>query len=267
VAAPVTVGDPITLQIKIDDNQRLQIRLAVHADGEVQRFDVDLDNPFSVTANPNADRDRILQLEEEIPQANGAKQRALLIELAQLHHRLKEYERARQLLEGLLVTATGSEAGWLLVQLGLICGQMNDTEAQIDYYKEAMRHGDTSVAGFNLALALRESQPAEALEIIDVVVQVRGSGPDFSLRGSILSRLARSEEAAESWRASVARMQDLPNLNDFELGWLRNAAVGLGDQALIGAIDAERQRRRQVGVAEDERGAPGAGAALPDWQR
>ena len=265
VKSPVTAGDPITLKIKIDDNQRLQISLEVQSAGDVQSFTVELDNPFSVTANPNADRDRIIELEEEMQTAGASQQRALVIELAQLHHRLKEYERARQLLEGLLVTATGSEEIWLLSQLGLICGQMNDTEAQLEYYKEAVRKGDLS-SGFNLALALRDSNTVEALGIIDQVLQSQESGPRFSLRGQILVKLARSEDAAESWRVAVARMPNLPKLTDFELTWLRTAAEGLGDADLIKAIDAERQSRKQAGSAGDAQETPLAGAALPDWQ-
>ena len=269
VLAPVAQGDPITLRIKVDDNQGMQIRMEVQTQTCGQQFDVDLDNPFSVTANPNADRDRILELEEEIARSSGNRQRVLLRDMALLHFKLKEYERARQLLEGLLASAAGSESSWLLVQLGLICGEMGDIQAQVEYYREAIRQGQSSSAAFNLALALRKENPAQALEMIDIRIEHSGDGPAHSLRGMILKELSRPDDARSAWQAAVALMPDLPALTDFELGWLRSAASSLGDDALVAAIDKERKDRKSKAQNSGDDGDGGqrpGGAALPDWR-
>ena len=189
--------------------------------------------------------------------------------MALLHFKLKEYERARQLLEGLLASAAGSESSWLLVQLGLICGEMGDIQAQVEYYKEAIRQGQSSSAAFNLALALRKENPAQALEMIDIRIEHSGDGPAHSLRGMILKELSRPDDARSAWQAAVALMPDLPALTDFELGWLRSAASSLGDDALVAAIDKERKDRKSKAQNSGDDGDGGqrpGGAALPDWR-
>jgi len=267
IPAPVAKGEPIDLKVRIDENQRLMIRLEIQAAGQKQTLDVDLDNPFSVTANPNADRDRIMELEELIPIAPKAKGQKMLRELAGLHFELKEYERARQLLEGLLPTLTGAQAVNVLSELGRLCGEMGDTQAQVDYYLEAIDLGDSSSAAFNLALELRKEEPAKALELIDRRIASDASGPAHSLRGGILRNLDRENEAVESWQTAVADMSELVELTDFELSWLRYAAKGLGDDDLVARVDAERKdRESQVSSSADaSSGKDGPGAALPDW--
>lgn len=264
VAGPVSEGDPIDLRLRVDDNQRLEIHLAVTSGGERQDFAVELDNPFSVTANPNADRDRIQELEEAVALERGAPQRATLRELADLHRRLKEYERARHLLEGLLPGAAPRESITLLNELAALCDEMRDEEAKVEFMREAIRLGDNDVAPFNLAIALRNGDPTGALRAIDGYLAQHIDGPALSLRGSILTRLERPSEAKRDYEAALEHLRDIPSLSSFELAWLRSAVSALGDEemlsrvrAAISAADSARSVHRETDTT--------GGALLPDW--
>lgn len=266
VAGPVEKGEPIGLRLRVDDNQRLEIHLEVRGADEAQEFEVELDNPFSVTANPNADRDRIQELEEIVAQEQGANQRKAVRELADLHHRLKEYERARHLLEGLLRTASPQEGVTLASRLASLCDAMHDQAAKLDYLREAIRLGDRAVAPFNLALALRADGPGEALKVMDAYLAHRDDGPARSLRASILERLGRGADARQEYQRAVEQRKDVADLSAFELAWLRPAGVYLGDRALVERVDKARndldRRERASGEAVDR----GDGALLPDWR-
>lgn len=256
-------GTPIDLAIRVDENQRFRIRMSVAG---VQQ-EVDLDNPFSVTANPNADRDRILELEELVIQADSSEKRADLIgQIAGLHHKLGERERARQLYEGLLATAEGTKTGRILHMLGLICGEMHDVEAQVAYYREAISKGFSGGIAFNLALQLGESNHAdEALEIIDTLIDSRSEGPDHSLRGLILKALDRPLDALEAFQVCIDQMHDLEKLNDFEIGWLTRAARETQNEDLLLKLAELRKARQLASMEEKQNPTSGSGTALPSW--
>jgi len=264
VSAPVSVGDPISMKLKVDDNQRMLISLTVEAQSGSQPFDVDLDNPFSVTANPNSDRDRILEIESQIPGASLEIQIKLIIEMSKLHINIKEYERARQLLEGLLPSVSGNKQIQLLSSLGSLCGEMGDPQAQQLYLEQAALAGSPEAA-FNLALALRQSDPGKALIFVDRLIDMVQDCPSYSLRGLILKNLNRKEEAVQAWRKAVSLAPDLKKLSDFELSWLSIAAVELDDTDLIEAIAQERKRRRDLPESTEGTRREPTVAALPAW--
>lgn len=265
VAGPVEKGEPIGLRLRVDDNQRLEIHLEVRGADGAQEFEVELDNPFSVTANPNADRDRIQELEEVVAQERGANQRRALRELADLHQRLKEYERARHLLEGLLSTASSQEGITLASRLASLCDDMHDHAAKLDYLREAIRLG-SAVAPFNLALALRADDPGEALKVIDGYLAHRDDGPARSLRASILDRLGRGADARLEYEGAVEQLKDVAQLSAFELSWLRLAGRYLEDQSLVDAVDKARNDLDRRERASGESVGRGDGALLPDWR-
>lgn len=245
VRGPVAKGAPLSLFVRIDDNQRMQARVEVETETGRQLFDqIELDNPFSVTANPNADRDRILELEDQIA-AGGPQARQKLFELATLHYGLREYERARQLMEQLLQTAHAGEANRLLFHLALVCGDMNDHEAQIEFYRDLIERTGDPTAAFNLALHLETEDPEGALPLVDRAVADKNNGPSHSLRGNVLSNLGREDEARSAWQEAIDRMPDLAKLSEFELAWLANAAERLGDSNLAEAARTERKSRKQ----------------------
>ena len=259
----VVPGAQIDLSIRVDENQHFQI-LAKVAGIEVN---IQLDNPFSVAANPNADRDKILDLEEQVLQAETEEKRATLIgEIAALHHGLGERERARQLFEGLLANAEGNRVGTILHRLGLICGEMKDVDAQVAYYRQAISMGFVEGVAFNLALQLDEDgNHEEALQIIDAAIEKRKQGSDNSLRGKILKKLARPLEATEAFQACVDAFPKIEKLKPFDLYWLTKAARETNNDELLRKI-AELELVRKSAAPDLEFDPSGdVNLALPDW--
>jgi len=259
----VNAGTPIALAIQVDENQHFKIIANVAGVEET----IQLDNPFSVSANPNADRDKILELEEKVLEADTESKRAKIIgEIALLHHGLGERERARQLFEGLLANAEGDRVGTILHQLGLICGEMKDVDAQVAYYRQALSMGFSDGIAFNLAMQLNDDgNHEEALEIIEAVMEKRKQGADNALRGLILKNLARPLDATEAFQACINAFPTIDDLRPFDLGWLGRAARETDNKELLRKI-AELNSARKSAAKEAEINADDdIDLALPDW--
>ena len=259
----VNAGTPIALAIQVDENQHFKIIANVAGLEEI----IQLDNPFSVSANPNADRDKILELEEKVLAADTESKRATIIgEIALLHHGLGERERARQLFEGLLANAEGNRVGTILHRLGFICGEMKDVDAQVAYYRQALSMGFSDGIAFNLALQLDDDgNHEEALEIIEAAMEKRKEGADNALRGLILKNLKRPLEATEAFQVCIEAFPKIDDLKPFDLGWLRRAARETKNEELLRKI-AEIELVRKSAEKEIEINAGGdIDLALPDW--
>lgn len=266
VAPPSAAGDPIEVRMRIDANQVLEVEVGVTTDRGTQRFSTRVDNPLSVVSNPNAKRDRIMAIEEALPSATAVEQRALMDELIRLHQELKEFERARQLLEGRLAAARDDEKARLYFRLAMVCGEMHDREAQIAYYKQAIARGYDLAAAFNLALALRkEARHPEALEVIDAALARKDDEGEYrALRGLILIDLNRSDEARSEFVNAIGKFPAVASCSDFELGWLLIAARNAPDEELAAKVRAEQRRRQSQASTASDDDAEG-GPVLPDW--
>jgi tetratricopeptide (TPR) repeat protein len=259
----VNAGTPIALAIQVDENQHFKI--IAHVAGVEDT--IQLDNPFSVSANPNADRDKILELEEKVLEADTESKRAKIIgEIAVLHHGLGERERARQLFEGLLANAEGDRVGTILHRLGLICGEMKDVDAQVAYYRQALSMGFSDGIAFNLALQLdNDGNHKEALEIIEAAMEKRKEGADNSLRGLILKNLSRQLDATEAFQACIDAFPKIDELRPFDLSWLGTAARETKNEELIQKIKElilmRKSAAKEIEINEDD----DIDLALPDW--
>jgi molecular chaperone DnaK len=254
VEGPVAEDDPITLEVRIDQDQVMRIAIEVQGSGAAQRFQVDLDNPFAVTANPNETRERILELTEQAKQP-GSDARRLIRRLAELHLELRERERARQLLEVLLPEARPGERLQLLNIIAHICKDMGDTEKYFEYLRKAVDAGDADIAGFNLALGLHNAgQDTEALTFIDRSIAADDSAPSRVLKGDILTGLKRTDEAHAEFETALAMLDgDFTTADEFTLGWVRSAARRLKQpdvvDAITAAIEQLRARKQAQGAA------------------
>lgn len=261
--APLREGAPMRLNVRITADQVIDLSLVVPGEtGGDQVFGaVSLDNPFAVTANPNADREEILRLEHAVLTAGEAERRRLTLQIADLHRGLREYERSRQLMEGLLRSAGPQESLRLLNLLGLVCEAMGDDAARIDYLKQAVSHGDRRVAGFNLAIALKQRRRfAEALEAIDDNIKAEDDAPARSLRASILRDLGQDADADEEYRSALEMSDDArTSSTEFELGWARSAAWSLGRKDVVSRIDQQLKELRSSGKVNESTGGGDGG--------
>ena len=264
IPPPVATGTPITLSVRIDENQRLELRFKVDSLPPTTGEFV-LDNPFSVVANPNQTRDEIAQLEEQVPAAAAETQRRLIRKLAELHKSLGEYERARHYYEGLVTLAsTKAERSSDLNALAIICGLLRDHEQEMAHYRQAIEAGASGAPVFNLALSLHTAgRNREALEIVDTQIDQGAARPsDWSLRADINQALGNDAEALVDARECVARCPNVKDLNRFQLNWLMSAAQMLGDENLVAEIlKVLNETPDGAGVSIE----PISGPQLPDW--
>jgi tetratricopeptide (TPR) repeat protein len=240
---PSKTGDSIVLKIRIDANQHIEFAADVATEIPQSIPPTEIDNPFSVVANPNADRDRILEIEQKVHEVSGPEQRAYLIELVQLHRRIGEFEKARYYLEGLLAHPgqSDSQKTEVLHWLGLICEQLHDTDAQIGYYKKALEIKFVSGIAFNLALSMLNQKEYEAaIDFVQMIFDSPNSnGTTFALQSYILREMGKDEEAKNAASECVESYSadTLSNESDYTLGWLRRSATLLNYNELVSKID------------------------------
>jgi molecular chaperone DnaK (HSP70) len=266
IEGPLTKGTKINTSISIDTNQHFDIEVNVASN----RYHATLSNPLSVVANPNAIRDQILAAEEKVSQEQDpSKKINIYIDLAELHQKIGENERARQLLEDVFPYATGNTVRTILHRLGLVCGELGDFESQTAYYKKSIDLGFGEGAAFNLALALSgKDHTDEALEIIDALIKKRDAFQDLCLRGYILEKLKRGAEAQETYLEAIEDVDELEECSDFELHWLLVAARATNNDDLIHEIEKLRKEQKAKEKALDLMAAQRSnGTMYPEWNK
>ncbi len=240
---PVNQGEPLLLRYRLDSNQVLHIRLLM-AGGPEREYHFKVENPLTNVVNPNAKRDRIAELEEDmrtlaLPEA---KQRQIVEEIALLYADLGQREKALGLLSGLL--KAGPDLN-ILNRMGIICGELGDFERQERFYREAARISNSGVPLFNLALSLkRQGRLKEAMVSIDEAI-VRGQDPPYLvLKASLAETLKQQAQRDALLGQAFNSFDPLKTLDDWALGWYLTGALLAGDSERRQSAEAERERRR-----------------------
>jgi len=65
------------------------------------------------------------------------------------------------------------------------------------------------------------------------------------LRGDILARLGRKDEARVEWQDAIAGKSDWSQFSDFDLGWLDRAAQTPEEKSVLKRIRKARERVAQ----------------------
>ncbi len=248
IRSMVNKGDPIRLLYKLDANQVLDLRLtSTGGDDLAPEFSLTVENPLTSVVNPNAKRDEILSLEEQMRTGGipKAEQRAIVEKIADLETDLRHYEKALALLNRL--NSPWPDDG-ILNRMGIIAGSMGDYTREEKFYREAARvsSGWTGPL-FNLALSQRRrGKPMEAMETIDAAIEHKPTPHSLVLKALLIDKLDRptSERDALLDRAFAA-FGPLATLHDFELTWYRHATLLAGDSEREQEAEKEQQRRKR----------------------
>ena len=246
IRSMVNKGDPIRLQYKMDANQVLDLRLSrAGGDDVAPEFNLTVENPLTSVVNPNAKRDEILSLEEQMRTGRipKAEQREVVEKIADLECDLRHYEKALALLNRL--NSPAPDDG-ILNRMGIIAGSMGDYKREEKFYREAARvsSGWTGPL-FNLALSQRrQGKPTEAMETIDEAISQKPNPPSLVLKALLIDKLDQSTSERDALLArAFAAFPSLTAMQDFELSWYRQAALLAGDIAREQEADKEGQRR------------------------
>lgn len=250
VPAPVAEGTQLFLEYRLDENQVLELALGLVADPTGPRFEYEVENPLTHVVNPNATQLKIEELEEAIRTGKVAKEDVpeTLCEIADLLTEIGHRERALEILKRVLRTRNRPDAG-LLTRMGILAGELGDSERQEKYYREAAS-ADPRWGGplFNLALAQhRRRRWSEALVTIDQALARDISPPYLILKAQILAELGREPEAARELAEALSGVGVVHDLDDWTLGWLLTGAKMARNEDLAERLTSELQRRRRKG--------------------
>ncbi|MDG4594670.1 MAG: Hsp70 family protein [Candidatus Contendobacter sp.] len=246
IKAPVIQGSPLLLRYRMDANQVLHVRLSLPHDPQ-QEFQDKIENPLTHVVNPNATREKIDDLEEQMrtKAIPAAQQPAMVQQIALLYADLGQRERAIDLLASLL--RSGPDLN-ILNRMGIISGEMGDTERQEKYYREAARISNSGIPLFNLALAQhRQGKREAAVQTIDQAIARDHDPPYLVLKAQIADALRQSELRDTLLEEAFATFDPITTLDDWELGWyLTGAQLDKNTQRQQEA-ETERHRRRNKG--------------------
>ncbi len=239
--APVSVEDRLLLDWGMDENQCLRLSLCREGDDECESFEQCFDAPLTHLDMGQTIRVRILEREEAI--RSGDMPRADLgracEDIARDYGALGEYERALHFVR--LAMQEQGDTLMLLNLRGIYNKNLGNLEGARDSYQRASEY---SGARFNLALLDHNAGEHErALEALDSALRDEPNRAYRVLRGSILDKLGRPEQARAEWQDAIAGHLDWHHFDDFQLSWMSTAAKLLGRDELIVAIDAERKAR------------------------
>lgn len=250
--APVSVEDRLLLDWDMDENQCLRLLLCREGDQDSEPFEQCFDAPLTHLDMGQTIRVRILEREEAI--RSGDMPKADLGRafegIARDYGALGEYERALHFVR--LAMQEQGDTLMLLNLRGIYNKNLGNLEGARDSYRRASEY---SGARFNLALLDHNAGAHErALEALDSALRDEPNRAYRVLRGNILDKLGRPEQARAEWQDAVAGHLDWRHFDDFQLDWMNAAAKLLGRDELIAAIDTERKARSTREAAATRQG-------------
>ena len=240
-------GEPIQLRYRMDENQILDIRLSLADKPEQMEFEGRIENPFTSVVNPNAERDEILELEEQMRtgQLGQEDKRETVKKIAGLEEKLGNYEKALNYLGELNRQRNDTNT---LNRMGIISGKMHDYRRQEKFYREAARispHWNGPL--FNLALSQKNQGKFQtAMQTIDEAIAVEPDPPAVVLKARLADSLGQTEQR-NALLAEAFENYDKPSeLDDYELSWYLIGAELAGDEGRIQSAKDEQHRRKNT---------------------
>lgn len=259
IPAPVRTGEALVLTARLDENQVLDLRLAMESRPDVE-FNFQIENPLTHVVNPLSTRVRLEELEEEIRIGRVPSEMvpAKLVEVAELCAELGQKERAFALL-GRVLRVSSRPRTDLLHRMALLAGQLGDREKEEKLYRESAALDTESGASlFNLSLSLaKQDRLPEALQAAQSASKRTACGP-YLTQQALMERRCGME-----WQETIKRALrsfPAPDLcDDWELLWLVTGSEAAGNSDLRNRAVTEQRRRR----SEDAEPSPAVEAHLP----
>ena len=172
----------------------------------------------------------------------AAQQRATVEEIALLYADLGQREHALSLLSSLLRTGPSLN---ILNRMGIVSGEMGDTEREEKCYREAAKVSRSGTPLFNLALSQRRQGKLQvALETINEAIAREADPPYLVLKAMLADSLKQSELRNDLLKQAFAQFDPVATLNDWELGWYLTGTQLTQDSSRQQEAETERRRRR-----------------------
>jgi len=242
--APVSVDDRLALDWRIDENQCIELTLTRMDDPDTPPFVHRFDAPIVHLDQSQVARVRMLERMEAIRQGNvtRADLGAAFEQIARDSATLGEHEKALHFV-ALAMQEKGDDISLLNLR-GMCREKIGDRDGARASYRMA---ADWAGARFNLALMdWRAGKYDEALKEVDSALDDEPKRAYRVLRGDILARLGRKDEARVEWQDAIAGKPDWSQFSDFDLGWLDRAAHALDEHAVLKHIRKAREDAARV---------------------
>ena len=261
IPGPVEKGDPLSIEVCLDENQVLHLMMRSEREGS-RPFTMRVENPITHVVNPGEVRLRIEETERSLE--SGAVPPTKVVDAltnlgrdyAEIGYREKGLDRLQRALKRL-----GRPDARILHQMGLIAGELGDEVNEQKYYLQATAADARWCSSlFNLALAqFRRDELEEARRHIDLAIERSPTGPYYVLKAKIAAAMQDAAARARALERAFEEFAPMSTLDAWELSWYESAATLKGDADLAAKIQAEKKAR--AGAQPVERLG---GGVLPD---
>jgi molecular chaperone DnaK (HSP70) len=261
ISAAVEKGDPLRVDVSLDENQVLNLSLQLERDG-AWPFAMRIENPITHVVNPGEVRVRIEETERDLemgvvpPMQIVTALTSLGSDYAEIGHRERGLDRLQRALKRL-----GRPDARILHQMGMIAGELGDAHGQQKYYLQAAAADVIwSSPLFNLALAqFQRDEVDEARRNVDLAIERYPAAPYYVLKAKIARGGGDDAVGDRALARAFEEFAPLASLDAWEMHWYEAAAKLNADEPLLARIHAEKRSR--AGAAKVERVERGL---LPD---
>lgn len=249
-------GQRIELRYRFDENQVFTAiaKLKGIDDGVESR--IHIENPVSNVVNPNATLEQRDVLVEQL-RRQPEDWRNLMPRIAALSAELNFHAQAIAWMER-YQQKLGRQDPWATNLQGIYEDARSNAQGAVKRYGQAAGlPGAGGAALFNMALVLkREGKWVDALAAVDKAIARESDPPYRVLRLQILESLGKAGNVKAQAAELVDAFAAVPQLNDFELGWLATVARTADRTDLVEAVRARRAKLSQRPAAEQAGVAP-----------
>ncbi|MCX7771099.1 MAG: Hsp70 family protein [Proteobacteria bacterium] len=243
IKGPVNRGEQLILEYSYNQNQILELDI-IHEKSGI-KYNCQIENPLTNVVNPNTERLKIAQIEEDLRTNKIPATPEKIRELADLYSEIGQKEKAIDFYKKVL-QAKGKPNSEILNKIGILYGEIRDYEKEEKFYIEASKiSGSWKGPIFNLALSYKNRKMYDkGIAILDPVLNQVDEGPYFVLRAMLAEGKDDEEGRKKYLEQSLKYFGPLTTLDDWELGWYLTAQNMLGNNKEYEKAKDEQKRRQ-----------------------
>jgi molecular chaperone DnaK (HSP70) len=257
VPPPVSLGDRLYVECRMDENQQLDLRLGLVDRPGISQHSAQVQNPVTNVVNPQTERVQIHSMEEDLRANRIPKARIVptIVALSGLCQKVGQTEKALSYLKHAL-RINGRPDTHILQRLAQASDALGDYQRAEVFYKESAEVEDWDGGWFNLALHYwKRKNFAAAHSTIEKALLGSDEPAYCVLKGLVLRDSGNTSDGVAEIERGHAKFLPVAELNDFELGWFLTASVAVGDEpGEAAARKAQVERTRARGTTPDPSG-------------
>lgn len=253
IPGPINKGEQLILEYSFNENQILELSFIHEKSGE--KFDCIIENPLTNVVNPQSEKIKIAELEEDLRTNRIQATPEKFIELADMYSNIGQREKAIDFYKKVL-KAKGKPDAEILNKIGILYGEIGDFERQEKFYIEASKVSSNWYGPiFNLALAYKNRKMYDkAISILDPILDKTEEGPYFVLRAVLSEAKGNDKDKNAYLRKSLKFFGPLKSLSEWELGWYITAQKMMGNELEYKKAKEEllKRQNKDIDIGDEE---------------